>query len=224
MTLQEKAAGAEVFPLRRADLDQVFAVPDRRLPHERNRVESATHPGNFEPIVRIQRGVVAERLHEIPGADVPATPQRRVAIEMQLLVLDVPAVDEVLILPDPIHQDVAGKPLEERARFAVGRVAGIDVRMHDAGAPDEPARRAEIVRDTGEHAAESPDPMLHRELREPQRRRRRDTTRPRAAPRHLQVQSIDVIEDQPAVHFGHAVVIPAVDAVGVEHADARSMP
>src|SRR6266705_5660546 len=93
---------------------------------------------------------------------------------MQLLVLDAPAVSEVLILPDAVHDDVAREPLQERTRFSVLRVARIDVRMHDARAPDEPARRAKIVRDAGEHAAQSPDAMLNRELREPQRRGRRD--------------------------------------------------
>src|SRR5207244_10838646 len=93
MALQEEAAAAEMLPLGRADLNDVLAVPDRGLSHEGNRVEAAARPGDLEPIARIQRGVVAEGLHEIPAADVPAAPQRRVAVEVQLLVLAAPAGD-----------------------------------------------------------------------------------------------------------------------------------
>src|SRR6267142_5007626 len=142
---------------------------------------------------------------------------------MQLLVLDAPAMDEVLILPDAVDHDVTREALHEGARLPIGRVARIDVGMHDAGAPDEPARRAEIIRDAGEHAAQTPHAMLNRELPEPQRRGRGDATRARAAAGHLQVQSIDVIEHEPAIHFGNAIVFAALDAVGVHHADARSM-
>src|SRR6266516_2801130 len=100
---------------------------------------------------------------------------------MQLLVLDAPAVNEVLILPNAVHDDVAREPLQQRTRFSVGRVARIDERMHDAGAPDEPARRAEIIRDAGEHTAQSPGAMLNRELRQPQWRGRGRATGARPA-------------------------------------------
>src|SRR5207244_11572583 len=217
------AAAPELLTLGPSDLDDALAVPDRGLSYEVNRVEAAARLGDLEPIARIQRGVVAEGLHEIPAADVPAAPQRRVAVEVQLLVLDAPAVDEVLILPDAIDHDVTREAQQQRARLPVGRVARIDVRMHDARATDEPARRAKVVRDAGEHAAQSPDAMLNRELREPQRRGRRDGAGAVAAPGQLQVQAIDVPEDQPAVHLGHAIVVAALDAIGVRHADARSM-
>src|SRR5256885_601590 len=99
MALQEEAAAAEMLPLRRADLDDVLAVADRRLSDERDRVETAGL-GDLEPIGGVQGGIVPERFDKISGADVPPTAQRRVAVEMQLLVLDAPAVDEVLVLPD----------------------------------------------------------------------------------------------------------------------------
>jgi len=70
--------------------------------------------------------------------DVPAAPQRRVAVEVQLLVLDAPAVDEVLILPDAIDHEVTREALQQRPRLPVGRVARIDVRMHDAARPMNP--------------------------------------------------------------------------------------
>jgi len=63
--------------------------------------------------------------------------------------------------------------------------------------------------------------MLNRELREPQRRGRRDAAGAGPAAGQLQVQSIDVLEHQPAVHLGHTIVVAALDAIGVRHADAR---
>src|SRR2546422_722137 len=122
MALQEEAAGAEMLPLRRADLDEVLAVADRRLSHERDRIETTARP------------------------------------------------------------------------------------------PNDPARRAEIIRDAGDHAPQSPDAMLHGELREPQRCGRGDATGPRAAAGQLQIQSVDVLEYQPAVHLRHAIVVAALDA------------
>ena len=223
MALQEEAAAAEMLPFRRAELDDVLSVGDRGLSHERNRVESATCLGDLEAIVRIQRGVVAERFREIPRADVPPTAQRRVAVEMKLLVLNAPAVNEVLILPDAVDDDVAREALEQGPRFPIGRVARIDERMHDAGAADESARGTEVVRNAGKHAAQPPDAMANRELREPERRGRGHATGARPAGAELQVESVDVLEHQPAVYLGDAIVVAALDPVGVRHADARSM-
>src|SRR2546425_5908412 len=143
---------------------------------------------------------------------------------MQFLVLNAPAVNEVLVLPNAIDHDVARKALNQRARLPVGRVARIDVRMHDAGAADESARGTEVIRNAGEHAAQSPDAMLNRELREPERRGRRHATNARPAGAELQVESKDVFEHQPAVHLGDAIVARALDAIGIGYPDARTMP
>src|SRR5712672_3920443 len=120
-----------MFPLWRADLHDVLAVADRRLADEWDGVETTARFGDLEPVRGVQSGIVAERLHEIPGADVPPAAQRRVAVEVQLLVLNAPAMDEVLILPDPVDDDVARESLHQRARLAVRREARIDIRVHD---------------------------------------------------------------------------------------------
>src|SRR5213076_3343586 len=141
----------------------------------------------------------AERFHEISRADVPATAQRRVTVEVQLLVLQMTSVNEILVLPDAVHQDVAGEPLQPCAGAPVGGVARIDVRMHDARPADESAGVAKLVRDAGEHAAQTPDAMLNRELAQPQRRGRGHASDTRAAARKLQIESVDLFEDEPAV-------------------------
>src|SRR5213075_2406936 len=88
VSLQEEAAAAEVPPLRRVDLDDVLAVVNRRLSNEGDRIETSPGLRKLEPIGRVQRRIVAERFDEIAGADIPPAAQRRVDIEMQLLVLD----------------------------------------------------------------------------------------------------------------------------------------
>src|SRR5258705_7423503 len=164
MALQEEAAAAEVLPFRRAELDDVLSVGDRGLSHERNRVESATRFGDLEATVGIQRGIVAERFHEISRADVPPATQRRVAVEMQLLVLNAPGVNELLILPDAVDDDVAREALQQATRCPISGVARIDERMDDPGAADESARGTEVIRNAGKHAAQAPDAMANREL------------------------------------------------------------
>src|SRR5712691_7703752 len=223
MALQEESAAAEVLPLRRADLDDVLAVADRRLADERNRVQAAAGFRDLESITGEQRGIVAERFHEVPGADIPAAAERRVDVEMQLLVLNPAAVNEVLILPDAVDDDVAGQTLEERARLAVRRVARVDIGVHDARAPEEAAGSAELIGDPGEDAAQTPYPMLNRKLREPERRRRRHAAGARATARELEIQPVDLFEDEPAVDVGHAIVVRAFDAVGIRQPDAGPM-
>src|SRR5882724_16695 len=100
MALQEETAAAEVLPLGRPDLDDVFAVCDGRLPRERHGVETAARARHLETIRGVQGGIVPKRLHEISRTDVPPAGQRRVAVEMQLPVLQMAPVDEVLVLPD----------------------------------------------------------------------------------------------------------------------------
>src|SRR5207253_9370493 len=104
----------------------------------------------------------------------------------------------------------------------VGGVARIGVCMHDPRSADESTRVAKLVRDAGKQAAQPPDTMLHRELAQPQRRRRGHAADPRAAARELQVESINLFEDEPAVDLRDAVVIAAFDAIGVREADARA--
>src|SRR5207253_4688048 len=220
VALQEVSAAAEVLPLRRPDLDDVFAVRDRRLSRECHRVEGAAGAWYFETIAGIQRGIVAERLHEISRADVPPTAQRRVAVEVQLLVLQVAPMDEVLILPDAVHHDVAREPLQQRSGPPIGRVTRIDIRMHDPRPADESTGVAKLIRDTGKQAAQAPDAMLHRELAQPQRRGRGHACDARAAARELQVQSVDLLEDEPAVDLRDAVIITALDSISIDQADA----
>src|SRR2546428_9461138 len=223
MALQEDSAAAEVLPLGRPDLDDVFAIRDRRLPRKRDRVEAPPAAGawHFEAVGGIEGRIVAERLHEIPRADAPPTAQRRVAVEVQLLVLQVAPVDKVLILPDAVHHAVAGEPLQQRPGAPIGRVARIDVRMHDPRSADESTRIAKLVRDAGKQAAQTPDAMLHRELAQPQRRGRGHSPDTRAAAGELQVESIDLLGDEPAVDLRNAVVIAALDPSGIREADAR---
>src|SRR2546422_693871 len=57
---------------------------------------------------------------------------------------------------------------------------------------------------------------------EPQRRGRGHASDPRAAARELQVQSVDLLEDEPAVDLRDAVVIAALDSIGVHQTDARA--
>src|SRR5207244_12382918 len=90
VALEEIPAATEVLPLGRPDLDDVFAIGDRRLSRELDYAAIR----QFETVVGIEGGIVAERFDEIPRPDVPPTAQRRVAVEVQLLVLQVAAVDE----------------------------------------------------------------------------------------------------------------------------------
>src|SRR2546426_704300 len=94
--------------------------------------------------------------------------------------------------------------------------------MHDPGSADESTRSAKLVRDAGKQAAQTPDAMLHRELAQPQRRGRGHAAATRAAARELQVESIDLFEDEPAVDLRDAVVIAALDPIGVGETDARA--
>src|SRR2546425_12312589 len=96
--------------------------------------------------------------------------------------------------------------------------------MHDPGSADESTRSAKLVRDAGKQAAQPPDAMLHRELAQPQRRGRGHASDTRAAARKLQVESIDLLEDEPAVDLRDAVVIAALNAIGVHQPDTRSSP
>src|SRR3989442_1719242 len=92
--------------------------------------------------------------------------------------------------------------------------------MHDPGSADESTRSAKLVRDAGKQAAQTPDAMLHRELAQPQRRGRGHSSDTRAAPGELQVESVDLFEDEAAVDLRDAVVIAALDPIGVREADA----
>src|SRR5207249_12192874 len=64
--------------------------------------------------------------------------------------------------------------------------------------------------------------MLHRELAQPQWRGRGHAPDPRAASRELQVEPVDLLEDEPAVDLRDAVVVAALDSIGVREADARA--
>src|SRR5213592_4066221 len=94
--------------------------------------------------------------------------------------------------------------------------------MHDPRPADESARVAKLVRDAGKQAEQTPDAMLNHQLAQPQRRGRGHAARPRAAAGELQVESVDLLEDEPAVDLRHAVVIAALDPIGVREADARA--
>src|SRR2546422_5333680 len=100
--------------------------------------------------------------------------------------------------------------------LSVGRVARIHIRVHDSRSANEAARVAKVVRDAGKQAAQTPDAMLHRELAQPQRRGGGHAAHPRPAARELQVESEDVLEDQPAVQLSDAVVIAALDPIGID--------
>src|SRR5207249_265371 len=218
VALEEIPAATEVLPLGRPDLEDVFAIGDRWLSRELDYAAIR----QFETVVGIEGGIVTERLHEVPRPDVPPTAQRRVAVEVQLLVLQVAAVDEVLILPDAVHHNVADEPLQQRPGPPIGRVARIDVRVHDPRPADEPTRVPKVVPDAGKQAAQAPRAILHRELAQPQRRGRGHSSDPRAAARELQVESVDLLEDQPAVDLRDAVVVAALDPIGIRKADARA--
>src|SRR6266545_6548567 len=223
MALQEETAPAEVLPLGRADLDDVLAIRNRGLSDEGNRVQAAARFGDLEAVVPVQRGIIAERFHEVPGADVPGAAERCVDVEVQLLVLNPAAMNEVLVLPDAIDDDVAGQTLEERAGLPVRGVARIDIGVHDARATEEAAGGAELIGDPGEDAAQTPYPVLNRKLREPERRRRRHAAGSRATTRELEVQPVNLLEHEPAVDVSHAIVGVAFDAVGVRQPNAGPM-
>src|SRR5256886_1140972 len=220
VALQKKSAATEMLPLGRPELDDVLAIRDRRLSSELHERVAAAGERHLEPVGRVEGGVVAERLHEVSRTHVPSAAQRRVTVEVQLLVLQMTSVNEILVLPDAVHQDVAGEPLQPCARAPVGGVARIDVRMHDARPADESAGVAKLVRDAGEHTAQTPDAMLNRELAQPQRRGRGHASDTRAAARQLQIESVDLFEDEPAVHLGDAGVVAAIDPIGVNQPDA----
>src|SRR5207245_4791105 len=99
-----------------------------RLSRERHRVEAAAGARHFKTVAGIEGGIVAERFYEVSRTHVTSAAQRRVAVEVQLLVLQMSPVNEILVLPDAVHQDVAGEPLQPCARAPVGGVARIDVR------------------------------------------------------------------------------------------------
>src|SRR2546426_12603886 len=98
-------------------------------------------------------------------------------------------------------------------RSPIGRVARIDVRVHDPRTADEPTRVPKVVPDAGKQAAQAPHAILHRELAQPQRRGRGHASDPRAAARELQVQSVDLLEDEPAVDLRDPVVVAALDSI-----------
>src|SRR5437899_13056982 len=95
--------------------------------------------------------------------------------------------------------------------------------MHKRVAADYAAPRVELVRDAGEEAPQSPDPVLDRKLAEPERRRLCDVAHVRATRRSLKTQGVDVLEHEAAVDVDHAIVVVPLDAVGVGHPDPRAV-
>src|SRR5207247_10351024 len=80
VALEEIPAATEVLPLGRSDLDDVFAIGDRRLSRERDYAAVR----QFATVVAVESGLVTERLHEVPRPDVPPPPTRRLAFERPL--------------------------------------------------------------------------------------------------------------------------------------------
>src|SRR5207237_7816759 len=92
---------------------------------------------------------------------------------------------------------------------------------HDPCPADESTRVAKVVRNAGKQAAQTPDAMLHRELAQPQGRGGRHASDPRAAARELEIEAVDLLENEPAVELRDAVIIAALEPVGVREAEAR---
>ena len=132
-------------------------------------------------------------------------------------------MNEVLVLPDAVHHNVARESLQQRARTAIGGPARIGIRMDNAGPANEPAGVAEIVSDPGEQTAQTPHAVLNRELAQPERRGLRHAAQAGATAGELQVQPKDVSEDEPAVELRHAIVIAAFDPISVDHPDPRAV-
>src|SRR5207253_4254002 len=59
--------------------------------------------------------------------------------------------------------------------------------------------------------------------REPEWRRLRHPPDAGSAAGELEVQAVDLFEDEPAIHIGHAIVDVAFDAVGVGEPNTRSL-
>src|SRR5438270_530194 len=78
VALEKEAIGAEMLPLRRRDLYDVFAIFDRRLPHEGNGVEAAPPapppPRALPTIWRAPRGAVSNRVAAVAHPPLPAAP------------------------------------------------------------------------------------------------------------------------------------------------------
>ncbi len=170
MTREHEQIGVELPERRRRDLDVAFEVGNRGLPDEGDRIEPAAGAGHLDPVVGVERRVIAERFDEEPGLQVPAPAQQRGPGEVELLVLDPPAVDQVLVLPGAVEQHIAGEPFEQRAGAAVAGDAVIDRRLRYAGAADEAVFGPEIVGDTREGIARPEGAASALRAHEPERR------------------------------------------------------
>src|SRR5207237_10194811 len=93
---------------------------------------------DFQTRRRGQRGVVSKRFDEIARAHIPTAAQRGIAVEVQLLVLEVASVNEVLVLQDSVHHNVARESMQQSPRMAICGPARIDIRMDNAGPATDP--------------------------------------------------------------------------------------
>ena len=108
------------------------------------------------------------------------------------------------------------------AALAEPGAAMIDRRVHDSGARDESAQRAEVLADAGHRVAEAR--IACRCARKFLPTAARSASTPRVLSklsRVLERAAVHLAEHDAAVDVGDAIVVAADDAIGVRHADAR---
>ena len=139
---------------------------------------------------------------------------------MRLLLLHPGGLGELTVSVLPVQVEIDGDVLHQPAALPVQREPGIEISPHQTG-PGEEATPGSEVRVAAAHRgphAESVAVPVH--PREPEWRRRRGSTSARPAAGHLEQRAVDLPEHQPAIHSAHAIVVTAVDSVGIDQSHA----
>ena len=143
---------------------------------------------------------------------------------MELLVLDPGPVDETLVLPGAVDQDLGGEALQQAGAGEIPGVAGIDDPVDDPRPADEAAPGPELVADAAESGSESEPATAPYEAGREERRGGGADPVVGAAPRQLERGGVDSAEDVARVYAEHAVAPGILGAIGVDDADAGGAP
>ena len=172
-------------------------------------------------------GVAGEPLRPVgdDGVQIPPAAQRRGPRHLRPALEDAPQPEEVVVAPERQQDDERGDLLHERSGPAVPREPVGEPRLHEVDPIDEaaPGREAgcgaEQLEVIAIVAAGAVGERHRPELARPRAVR---IARPRA--HELRLGEPDLLPHRHGVAAEHAVVVVAIDAVGVHEAGGRARP
>src|SRR6266550_4442129 len=134
-----------------------------------------------------------------------------------------PQIEEVIVSPRRLNQDVGGGVLEQRSRLSISREPIEDASLHDVHAIDETALGGEVAAEADEFtvvAVGAPSEIV--ECGVPQRAgaRAHAVVGPRSGDLHRREPALQ--PDDAGIHAQHTIRRVAVDAVGVGESHGRA--